>query len=483
MKVTEETRISELLEAHPHLLEFLSVLNPKFALLKKASFRKTLGKVATVRAAAQVGGMEPANLAKSIEEELERRGGQGSVTAGEPTKRGERIAVLKEIIEGLHDGGDLEEARHRFRETVADVEAGEIAEMEERLIREGMPVSEVQRLCDVHVGAFREALDHKQKPKPPSGHPVHTYMAENEAFRKACDAVGAWLAPGSGQEEKPPFPADAWADLQQLDVHYTRKENQLFPFLEKHGVAGPSQVMWGIHDEIRGMLKDMEAAASSSDLESFDDAAPAFLRAVGEMIYKEESILFPLALETLSDGEWRQIRKGEAAIGFAFGPPEHDWPGTGGTPSEAPTPSGDKAGAIDLAVGELTKEQLDLLLTHLPVEVSFVDETDTVRYYSDHAHRIFPRSPGVIGRKVQHCHPQKSVHMVQEILDAFRAGTQDRAEFWITLGGKFLYIQYVAFRSGGEYRGCVEVTHDATRVRSLEGERRLLEWSDQPASD
>jgi DUF438 domain-containing protein len=127
--------------------------------------------------------------------------------------------------------------------------------------------------------------------------------------------------------------------------------------------------------------------------------------------------------------------------------------------------------------GQLTLEQVNLIFTHLPVDLSFVDETDEVRFYSEGPERIFPRTPEVIGRKVQNCHPPKSVHMVQAILDEFRAGKQDTAEFWIEMQGKFLHIRYFAIRDrDGEYRGCLEVSQDVTGIRALEGERRLLQW-------
>jgi DUF438 domain-containing protein len=132
---------------------------------------------------------------------------------------------------------------------------------------------------------------------------------------------------------------------------------------------------------------------------------------------------------------------------------------------------------LDLDTGALSLELINLVLTHLPVDVSFVDDKDTVRYYSENKHRIFPRSPGVIGRKVQNCHPAKSIDVVDRILKAFRAGTRDTAEFWIETGRKFVHIRYFAVRdAGGRYRGCLEVSQDVTRIRFLAGQKRLLDW-------
>lgn len=194
-----------------------------------------------------------------------------------------------------------------------------------------------------------------------------------------------------------------------------------------------------------------------------------------DMIYKEEHILFPMALETLTDEEWSKVKKGEEEIGFAWIEPEKGW-----LPSAAevsPEIAAANVGSINLDTGRLTVEQLNLLLTHLPVDVSFVNENDEVVYYSQTAERIFPRSPGIIGRKVQNCHPSKSVDTVQKILDGFRAGSRDTAEFWIQMRGRFIHIRYFAVRDAkGKYIGTLEVSQDVTDIRGLEGERRLLNW-------
>lgn len=135
------------------------------------------------------------------------------------------------------------------------------------------------------------------------------------------------------------------------------------------------------------------------------------------------------------------------------------------------------AGTLSLSTGGLSLEQADLILTHLPVDVSFVDAEGTVRYYSETKDRIFKRTPAVIGRKVQNCHPGKSVHMVEAILEAFKSGAKDSAEFWIELGGIFIYIRYFAVRDkSGTYQGCLEVSQDVTGIRALKGEKRLLDW-------
>jgi DUF438 domain-containing protein len=214
-----------------------------------------------------------------------------------------------------------------------------------------------------------------------------------------------------------------------------------------------------------------------------------------DMVTKEEQVLHPMAVDTLSDEEWAKIRAGEGDIGYAFIEGVPEWPsaaqtaaaavaagaglagaGEAGEAAAGPAGSAPPDGLLSLSTGSLSLEELNLVLGVLPIDFQYVDEHDRVRFYSE-GHRIFPRSPGVIGRKVQNCHPPQSVHKVQQILDAFRAGEKDTAEFWIEMQGKFLHIRYFAVRdAGGGYRGVVETVQDVTGIRALEGQRRLLDW-------
>jgi hypothetical protein len=248
--------------------------------------------------------------------------------------------------------------------------------------------------------------------------------------------------------------------------------------MERYGVTAPPKVMWGVHDDIRALFKKVRAATDACNPSELADAGHHLCNAVEDMIYKEENILFPMCFELLSSQDWGDLRKGEAAIGYALVEPGKGWSPPSATTSEEPTDR--PKGALErlpLDTGLLSLEQVNLMLTHLPVDLSLVDEEDVVRYYSDGRERIFPRSPGVIGRKVQNCHPAKSVHMVEAILDAFKKGEREVAEFWIEMQGKFLHIRYFALRDGsGKYKGCLEVSQDVTGIRALKGERRLLEW-------
>jgi DUF438 domain-containing protein len=476
MKLSPKTKIDELLKEHKFLEEFLVKYNPKFSMLRSKVARATVGKMANMKAVASVGGVAVKDLLRDIAGEVERVTGLRPETEGTGHSKEQKVEDLKQVIEALHDGASVDDVRAKFAEVIAGASGPEIAEMEQQLIAEGLPVQEVQRLCDVHVGAFKHALDEQDEVEAPPGHPVHTYMKANERIADLANKLAGVTrdlgsAAGGASKDALEQARKVVEDLSGVDLHYTRKENQLFPFLEKHGISGPSKVMWGVHDEIRGALKNARQATTQGDVAELAKVGPRLARDLAEMIYKENKILFPMAMQALTPDEWNEVRKGEDELGYAFAEPEGRAAGGGGTATVA-------IDALAMETGELTLEQVNLMLTTLPVDVSFVDENDEVRFYSE-GERHFPRSPAVIGRKVQNCHPPGSVGIVQKILDAFRGGEKDTAAFWIEHGGKFLHIRYFAMRDeAGAYRGCLEVGQDVTEIRELEGEQRLLDWEE-----
>jgi DUF438 domain-containing protein len=483
MEISARTKINDLLTDHPFLEDFLVAYNPHFQLLRNKLTRATVGRLATLGTAARIAAVDVKTLLRDVASAIESKTNhkttiaEGDSEEGDSGERERRIAMLGQIVAHLHDGGDLATARKQFSEAVGDAEAGEIAAMEEEMIRGGLPVSEVQRLCDVHVGAFRGALDQKQDLAPTAGHAVATYMADNKLIVALANALSenARKLPDEGALSAM---AEALAQYDGLDNHYQRKENQLFPLLERHGVTGPTQVMWGVHDQIRREWKELRAAVDGRDAQAAEQLAPALARDLVEMVYKEEKILFPLAMEKLSAEEWAEEKRGEDALGYRLAKPKVELPLFAGRPP-APAAAASSPGLLDLRTGALSLEIVDLLLRHLPIDISFVDENDVVRYYSDAKERIFPRSPAAIGRTVQNCHPPKSVATVNRILESFRQGKQDAAEFWIEMGERFVHIRYFAIRDdGGNYRGCLEVTQDVRAIRALEGQRRLLDWKD-----
>jgi hypothetical protein len=236
--------------------------------------------------------------------------------------------------------------------------------------------------------------------------------------------------------------------------------------------------MWAIHDDIRANIKNVKQHISHNELSKLVFNLNELVKMIKDMIYKEEHILYPMSLEILTKNDWIKVKKGGHEIGYAWIQPQLEWSEKEKDVMATIKEEKVKVGALSLDTGNLSLEQINLMLTHLPVDLSFVNENDEVAYYSATPERIFPRSPGVIGRKVEKCHPPKSVHIVEKILEEFKAGKKDVAEFWIQKSGNFIYIRYFAVRdSNSKYKGTLEVSQDISEIKKLEGEKRLLDWS------
>jgi len=402
--------------------------------------------------------------------------------------RARRIATLKEIIQHLHKGEAPEAVKSQLREMVKQTDACEIMAMEQELIAGGMPVQEVRSMCDLHSQVTREVLvQFPAKPLAP-GHPIDTFRRENAAVREVVQKLRSTVADISAlpdAEECKPLLLQLRQganDLMDIDKHYQRKEHVLFSFLERHGIAGPSKVMWAKDDDIRAALKKMNSAvhdcrpAASECKRVCRDLVQPTLAAVEEMIFKEENILLPMSQQTLTENEWGEVWSSSPQYGWCLVEPKKGYtpPKSAGTS----TPVVPVSGSIMMPSGHVTVEQLTAVLSTLPLDLTFVDADDRVAFFTEGPDRIFARSKAIIGRKVQHCHPPSSVDIVDRILDDFRGGRQNVAEFWIDFHGKFVHIRYFAVRDEhGAYLGTVELTQDIAPLRALEGERRLLQYS------
>jgi DUF438 domain-containing protein len=397
----------------------------------------------------------------------------------------QRVKTLKHIIKHLHAGQAPEQVKHQMRELVCQTDYSEIVAMEQELIADGMPVEEVRSMCDLHSQVTRDILvDIKPQRALLPGHPVDTFRRENEALQKELEAVRSLIAKTTAEASD----ADAsellvriksvFNNLMDIDKHYQRKEHALFSCMERHGITGPLKVMWAKDDDVRALLKEFGNALAScggmTDLRiSVAEIAVRVINAVAEMIYKEENILLPMALDTLTDNEWAEIWSVSPRYGWCLVEPREGY-----QPSASPEQKAGglpKDGVIQLPTGNMTVEQLHALFSCLPLDLTFVDADDRVAFFTEGPDRIFPRSKAIIGRKVQHCHPPRSVAIVDRILADFRANHQSVAEFWIDFHGKFVHIRYFAVRNKtGEYLGTLELTQDIAPLRALEGERRLL---------
>lgn len=456
------TKILDLANEFPFLFDTLVEISPKLKRLQNPILQKTIGRRATLTDVSKMSKVPLNRLFILLSESISKNVNE-TVTIDKEDQEIEdwqdeldkRQRKLKDLVVGLHKGEELDDLQTQFKEILVDVSATEIAEMEQSLISSGeLTAQQVTALCDLHVQVFKDSLEVQDKPETIPGHPVHTYMSENREAQRLVDIL-----------KENPKDEGVLDELKKIVIHYQRLQNQLFPILEKAEITGPSTVMWAKQDEIRDMLKN----ADGSNLKEI-------LAAVEDMIFKEENILLPMSLENLSEYDWVKVRVGEEEIGYAWVTPGSKWKPI--TPLDIHQADQEpESPSITLNTGNLTLKEVDLLLRHIPVDLSFVGVDEKVKYYSATDDRIFPRSPGVIGRSVINCHPQKSFEKVQKIMDAFKNGTQDKAVFWIELGGRFLVIAYYAVRDdNGNFMGTLEVSQDVTEIRSLEGEKRLLDW-------
>ena len=395
--------------------------------------------------------------------------------------------MLKEAIKQLHSGISPQEVKEKFKQVLEGISPVEIAKIEQELVKEGMPREEIQKLCDVHMAVFREQLE-KQKLNIPAEHPISILMEEHKIMLRIAEKLNA-ITNKVQQINDTSYVGEEIHNLEHIAVdfldaekHYLREENVLFPSLEKHGITEPPAIMWMEHNQIREKKKQLNQIIENYNTISFQDfkkklseTAEALNSLLPSHFFKENSILFPTALRVITDKEWKEIRNEFDEIGYCcFTPPD----------LMAPPQKKEKAvtapeGILQFETGTLSKEELEALLDSLPVDITFVDKEDTVKYFSKAEKRIFVRTKAIIGRKVQLCHPQKSIHIVNKIVESFKKDKKDVAEFWIPMNNRLIYIRYFAVRDkNGKYLGTIEVTQDITDIKKIEGEKRLLNWKD-----
>jgi PAS domain S-box-containing protein len=397
--------------------------------------------------------------------------------------------TLKEIIKQLHAGVPPAQVKEKFKQVLAGTKPEEIAKIEQELVKEGMPREQLQRLCDVHLAVFGEQVQ-DQELHLASGHPISILMEEHKVLleradrlkvdvdliEEACDVV---------------YVGDALTELQgvvkdfvEAEKHYLREENVLFPTMEKHGITEPPAIMWMEHNQIRELKKKLLELVEKWNSMSFEDFKKRLVEValrVCELLpshfFKENNILFPSALQVIKDTEWGEVRKEFDEIGYCSFTPKHALVSLHGTEVEEQKATLEMGETLHFETGNLSKEEVEALLDTIPIDVSFIDADDQVRYFNKAEKRIFVRTKAVLGRKVQMCHPQKSLHVVNKIVEAFKTGKKDVAEFWITIENRFVHIRFFAVRSkSGKYLGAVEVVQDVTDIKKLEGQKRLLDW-------
>jgi hypothetical protein len=394
-------------------------------------------------------------------------------------------AAVKNIIRELHKGLSAEEAKRRLEKEVGSVSSAEIAEIEQALISEGVSPDEIKRFCNVHALIFETSLAESMAEEQSESHPAVLFKRENretEAVIEKIRAVGEVSEMDDPKEALEKLSA-LLDSLGELERHYARKEQILFPYLERHDFFGPTQVMWGKDDEVRGLLKEArenrpEEAGGETVRSWYREYIVPLIEEAEGMIFKEENILYPTAREKLEENEWVAILKESSEIGYAFGvePAETDALIQELKHAAAEEPEIREDGRIAFPSGDISPAELMHVLNALPVDITYIDADDRVRYFTENAHKVFARPRAVLGRTVQHCHPPQSVDKVEAILSAFKNGSRNSADFWLEMGGRFLYIRFFAVNDAlGRYLGTMEVAQDVTDIRNLTGERRLID--------
>jgi len=399
--------------------------------------------------------------------------------------------MLKEMIRQLHAGAAPQEIKAKFKQVLATVSPLEISKIEQELVQEGMPREELHRLCDVHMLVFQEQLE-KQKPEIPTENPVGILLEEHKIMLQLVEMANTILSKIQSAKSASDAPEDMAhlkhiaEDFVDSEKHYLREENVLFPMLEKHGITEPPAIMWREHDQIRPAKKRFSSVVenhSAMDFQDFKEQLDETIKTLSEFLsshfFKENNILFPTAMQVVTDEEWREARKEFDQIGYCRFTPQY-LIAKQVEVVEKPKPEAMLVpeGLLQFETGALPKNEVEAILRTLPVDITFVDKDDTVGYFNKS--EIFVRTKAVIGRKVQQCHPQKSIHIVHRILDSFKSGKKDVAEFWIqTKENGLIYIRYFAVRDkDGKYLGTMEVTQDITDIKKIEGEKKLLDWTE-----
>lgn len=395
-----------------------------------------------------------------------------------------RLEDLLAFSMGIMNGEDGRMLIEKYKDAIDNVTPHDMLRLEDKQMQMGMSPDVIKKDVEKIINVFSKSLERYEWEKPKEGAFLYYLMLENEAFKFKLNQIKKILRSYKGCEashfqELKEEVLPRFIEFIAFDYHYIKKENILFPYLEKVWTSyRPLKVMWSLHDDIRRTLKEVIALLEdpSTEWSDFNSILRRYYSLVFRMIQKEDIIIFPVASKTVSDESWHEMHLQSFDYPFPFiETPEK--------PEEEKHEEQTKEniltapGMFVTETGNMTLEQVLLVFNHLPVDITVVDENDKVLFFNKPKERYFPRSPAIVGRSVNNCHPPESVHIVEEIVETFKKGERDTAMFWIELRGHFILIQYFALRTEkGEYRGVMEVSQDATDIRKLEGQRRLLNW-------
>lgn len=384
-----------------------------------------------------------------------------------------KVKMLTEYVEGLKEKRDGVALYAQYKDYIENVKPQEAFEIFKKLLDEGVKSNEILVFLDKVINAFYKGLSEHKWEMPKNDNFLKDMYQENEFLVKKTDEIKEMLKESDLSLKKARI-LEKVTELEKFNDHYLKKENILFPYMEKSAPKFEgTKIMWSLHDLVRSLLKTTKEVLQSEDTtnQQLNVAVANLFFGILGVKKKEELILFPAASEVLSERDWYEMHKQSLEYNFLIPAKEEEM-------HEEISPVDDFQNKVfKTETGELSFEEISMIFNNLPVDMTFVDENNKVKYFTRPKDRIFPRSPAVIGRNVNNCHPPESVHVVEEIVESFRAGKENTAKFWINVKGKMILIQYFALRnSQGDYKGVLEVSQDITEIRSLDGERRLLKW-------
>ena len=424
-----------------------------------------------------------------------------------------KYMMIKDILKRLHRGEDLESLKKELSNVLAKITPWEIGFIEQMLIADGIKPLEIAFLCNTHVELFKDRIvEDKELLKIPSGHPLNTLLRESHELLGDIEKLTLYLNTLKFAEERR---EEALKEIHRLLIkllsvkkHFMRVQMLVFPYLERKGLTAIPRVLWTRQDQLFGLIKTslkiLNNLRTQYSLEDLVAKLEELTREATNMVFRETRILYPTLRILLTEGEWTAIKMEEDLIGYYNVEPGNEWKPTAKPiypymvhgitdkeiieklPSEvrnllSKEEKDDykliREGDLELHEGYLSRDEIDAILQTLPIDISFVDKHNRLRYYSLGRERIFVRTKTTLGRPVAYCHPPRSVHIVKRIIEEFKAGRRDKAEFWINMGGRLIYITYYPVRNDrGEYLGTLEVVQDITNLKKIEGEKRLLDW-------
>ncbi len=402
----------------------------------------------------------------------------------------QRINELYDFAKGIINGGKGIELIKKYENAIENVQAFDVVCVVDMLMKDKIEISDLKTGINKILNMFYKGLINQQIPNYSEIPFLASLWHENNELNTRLINLRPLIKELNKKDiSKAKFQSVLQeiglkvSELADFEAHYIKKENILFPYVEKYLPEYRCQsVMWSYHDDIRQNTKDIVALSKEHkpDMRLLNRKIGDLFFVMYAIRFREEYILFPVISKLISHDEWIAMQLQSYEVGFAFiSPPEKPQKvGADKTKDSAKIFDKDKLAnsLLDLKTGQLSIDQIVLMMNNLPVDVTFVDENDEVRYFSTPSHRIFPRSKAIIGRLVENCHPPSSVHIVKDLIDAFKSGKKDQESFWIEMGDMFILIRYFALRDeDGNYKGTLEVSEEVSTIRKLTGEKRLME--------